>query len=230
MLDYSTSVRRTWLVGLAVAGLGLGLGAATPANAGAGAFIAAAAGDVIENPPVTSVGAMGTGPDQGSANQAAISACVGKGGHQCVVVIGAQGGCVAVATNDFGEFKGAADPSQLTAQDRARRQLENNQGARIAIAGCATDTAPQPNPPTAPKLGPTVAFDRVVGGLVAHVTDRSGVSSQCTYVTDRVNRSFALPAHGTADVRLVPAVPQFRNWDVTVTCDNGTKTQVSTFF
>jgi len=78
--------------------------------------------------------------------------------------------------------------------------------------------------------GPTVSFDTVVGGLVAHITDRSGVSSQCTYTTDNFDRSFALPANGSYDMRIVPAVPRFRNWTVTITCDNGTSTTATTYF
>jgi hypothetical protein len=70
----------------------------------------------------------------------------------------------------------------------------------------------------------------IVGGLEAHITDRSGVSSQCTYATDNVNRSFALPANSTYDLRIVPAIPQFRNWTVTITCDNGTSTTATHYF
>ncbi len=90
---------------------------------------------------------------------------------------------------------------------------------------------PAPPPPEAkPLQGPTVSFETVVGGLVAHITDRSGVASQCTYESGLVQRGFALPAKSTFDLRIVPAIPQFRNWDVTVSCDNGTSTKTSTFF
>ena len=75
-----------------------------------------------------------------------------------------------------------------------------------------------------------MSFKTIVGGLVAHITDRSGVSSQCTYVTDGVNRSFALPANSAYDLKIVPAIPQFRNWTVTITCDNGTSTTATTYF
>jgi hypothetical protein len=69
-----------------------------------------------------------------------------------------------------------------------------------------------------------------LGGLQAHIADRSGVSSQCTYTTDNYNRNFALPANSTYDLKIVPAIPQFRNWNVTITCDNGTSTQATTYF
>jgi hypothetical protein len=45
-----------------------------------------------------------------------------------------------------------------------------------------------------------------------------------------VNRSFALQANFTYDLRIVPAVPQFRNWTVTIKCDNGTSTITTTYF
>ena len=117
----------------------------------------------------------------------------------------------------------------------AKGMLQNQQGAKVIVSGCANgSTPPPPNdpppPPPAPKLGPTVAFNKVLGGLEAHITDRSGVSSQCTYATDNINRSFALPANSTYDLRIVPAIPQFRNWNVTVACDNGTSTTASTYF
>ena len=103
------------------------------------------------------------------------------------------------------------------------------------MSGCANgSTPPPPNdpppPPPAPKLGPTVSFQKVLGGLEAHITDRSGVTSQCTYATDDFNRSFGLPANSSYDLRIVPAVPQFRDWTVTITCDNGTKTTATTYF
>jgi hypothetical protein len=130
---------------------------------------------------------------------------------------------------------GASDASLSVAESKAKNMLQNQQGAKVIVSGCSNGaTQPPPSqPPTqppAPKLGPTVSWNPVVGGLVAHITDRSGVSSQCTYTTDNYNRSFALPANSTYDLRIVPAVPEFRNWNVTITCDNGTSTQATTYF
>ena len=73
-------------------------------------------------------------------------------------------------------------------------------------------------------------MEKVVGGLEAHISDRSGVSSQCTYSTDNFSRGFALEAGSRYYLRIVPAVPQFRNWNVTITCDNGTSTTATTYF
>jgi hypothetical protein len=68
------------------------------------------------------------------------------------------------------------------------------------------------------------------GGRTAHITDRSGVAAQCTYTSEGFSRSFFLPANSTYDLAIVPAVPQFRNHDVTITYENGTSTQTPTFF
>jgi hypothetical protein len=109
-----------------------------------------------------------------------------------------------------------------------------------APTGCTINGTPFPCPPPAPmpKLpppskplqGPGVSWAPVLGGLVAHVTDRSGVASQCTYTADWYTRSFFLAAKATYDVVMVPAIPKLGNWDVAVTCDNGTATHTSTFF
>lgn len=92
--------------------------------------------------------------------------------------------------------------------------------------------APMPKLPVAPKplAGPGVSWNPTLGGLIAHVNDRSGVASECTYKSDWYERGFFLPANGTYDVVIVPAIPKLANWDVTVTCGNGTSTHTSTFF
>jgi hypothetical protein len=67
--------------------------------------------------------------------------------------------------------------------------------------------------------------------MQVQVTDRSGVASQCTYTADNgFTRSFGLGANATAKVNIVPAVPELRDWAVSVACDNGTRTDASTFF
>lgn len=86
-----------------------------------------------------------------------------------------------------------------------------------------------PEPPK-PLQGPGVSWDPRIGGLTAHISDRSGVAAQCAYKSDFYERSFFLPANATYDLVIVPAIPRLRNWAVTVTCDNGTKTETSTFF
>jgi adhesin HecA-like repeat protein len=180
---------------------------------------------------VTTVGGLSIAADQNQAYQGALSDCVNKGGHQCVVEAVQQNGCAAAASNDFGEMVGGTDTTLRKAGDNARGKLQNQQGARIVAAGCSNgDVLPPPPAPAPPKLGPTVSFNPILDGLEAHITDRSGVASQCTYVMDDINRSFGLAANSTFDLRIVPAIPRFRDRNVTITCDNGTKTQATTRF
>jgi hypothetical protein len=82
----------------------------------------------------------------------------------------------------------------------------------------------------APKEGPTVSFDPVLGGLVAHITDRSGATSQCEYHSDFYTRTFRLEKNSTYDLKIVPAIPPFQDRAIDITCDNGTNTHTTTFF
>lgn len=81
-----------------------------------------------------------------------------------------------------------------------------------------------------PPAAPSISWDQGLGTLTAHITDHSGVASQCTYASDLVNRSFSLPANSTYDLLIAPAIPANRNWNVTVSCDNGTVANTSKFF
>jgi hypothetical protein len=212
--------------GASVTGL---LGAAAPANAAADSYVALAVGYANDAPPVKTIGGMSIGPAADEAG-ASLSNCVNNGGHQCVFEVSAKNACAAAAANDFGEIEAAADRTLRVAEENARNKLQNQQGGHVVVSGCSNGQVSPPPPPPAPKLGPTVSFNPVIGGLEAHITDRSGVSSQCTYATDNFNRGFALPANSTYNLRIVPAVPQFRNWNVTITCDNGTTTRTTTYF
>lgn len=110
---------------------------------------------------------------------------------------------------------------------------QDNAAAASRVAKPAPAPAPVPAPapkPEAPKQGPTVSWSPRVGGLTARITDRSGVASQCTYDSDGYTRSFPLAANGTFDLAIVPAIPKFANWNVTIRCDNGTVTNTQTFF
>jgi hypothetical protein len=87
-----------------------------------------------------------------------------------------------------------------------------------------------PAPPAKPLQGPTVSAQPGLTGVTFHVTDRSGVASQCTYSSEGfTSASFSLPANGSFDL-FVPAIRQFRNRTGTVTCDNGTSASTSVFF
>ena len=206
------------------------ISAPAPAHA-ADQYIALAIGFVNENPPVTMAGGSAINSDRQQAAFGSLSNCEANGGGGCVTQVIAMNECAA-ASNDYGEMTGATDPTRSAAEGKAKSMLQNQQGAKVIVSGCASGSSqpPPPSEPPAPKLGPTVSFKTVLGGLEAHITDRSGVSSQCTYATDDLNRSFALAANSSYDLRIVPAVPQFRNWTVTITCDNGTSTTATTYF
>jgi hypothetical protein len=211
--------------GWTVAGL---LGATPTANA-ADQYVVVAVGLANDNPPVVSIGGMAKGGDEQQTGINALSDCQNSGGSHCVLQASAKNACAAAAANDYGEFAGATDAVLANAEGAAKSKLTNQQGAHVVVSGC-TDPQQQQPPPSAPTLGPTVSWDLVPGGWVAHITDRSGVTSQCTYVSDRVNRSFALQANSTYDLKIVPAVPLAKDWPVTITCDNGTSTQATHHF
>lgn len=84
--------------------------------------------------------------------------------------------------------------------------------------------------PEKPKEGPTVSFEPILGGLNVHITDRSGVTSQCTYDADGFTRTFRLDANSSTDLKIVPAIPKLDNWNINIKCDNGTSTQTTQFF
>lgn len=211
------------------------ISAAAPAQA-ANQYIALAVGFVNENPPVTMAGGSGISATQEQAAQLSLTNCAGNGAGHCTAQVIATNECAAAASNDYGDRTGASAATLGEAQSKAKALLQSQQGAKIIVSGCANGSTPPPPPPAPPappappKQGPTVSFKTVLGGLQAHITDRSGVTSQCTYTTDDFNRSFALQANSSYDLRIVPAVPQFRNWTVTIACDNGTKTTATTYF
>ncbi len=209
------------------------VGVAAPANA-ADQYIALALGYVNENPPVTMAGGSSISGNQDQAAQGALTNCVNNGGSHCVTEVIATNECAAAASNDYGEEVGASASTIAAAETAAKAKLQNQTGAKVIVRGCANgSTPPPPNdppPPPAPKLGPAVSLQTVVGGLEAHIVDRSGVSSQCTYATDNFSRGFALDAGSRYYLKIVPAVPQFRNWTFTITCDNGTSTTTTTYF
>jgi hypothetical protein len=207
---------------------------AAPAQA-ADQYYAVALGYVNENPPVTMAGGSAISGNQDQAGQGALTNCSNNGASHCVTVAIATNECAAAASNDYGEEVGASAPTIAAAEAAAKSKLQIQTGAKVIVSGCANGNTAQPPPnepppPPAPKQGPTVSFNTVLGGLEAHITDRSGVSSQCTYTTDDYNRSFALPANSTYDLRIVPAIPKFKNWTVTIKCDNGTSTTATTYF
>jgi hypothetical protein len=216
-------------------------GATQPANAAPDEYVALSVGTANETPPVQTIGGMAIEPDADTARAQSLAFCQSSGGGQCVFEISAQHTCVAAASNDYGEIATGQDPTLAIAQQNAKDKLSAGiAGAHIVASGCSNgqSSVPVPTPaappaqsaPAAPTLGPTVSFNPIRRGLEADIVDHSGVSSQCTYVMDDVNRNFALAANSTYDLKIVPLTPKFRNRNVTISCDNGTKTQATTRF
>jgi hypothetical protein len=102
-------------------------------------------------------------------------------------------------------------------------------GGHLVVDQIEQTGKPKPDADAQPKQGPTVTPDPGIGEVTFHITDRSGVASQCTYSSEGFQSSFGLPANGTFDLD-VPAVPKFKNRTGKVTCDNGTSTNTSVFY
>lgn len=81
----------------------------------------------------------------------------------------------------------------------------------------------------APKQGPAVNGTAGITGVTFHVTDRSGVASQCTYSSEGYTDSFGLAANSSFDL-FVPAIRLLKTRTGTISCDNGTSTNTSVFF
>jgi hypothetical protein len=101
--------------------------------------------------------------------------------------------------------------------------------AGLRIWEDVTPAAPPTQQAPAPKQGPLVSGEPGLTGVTFHVTDRSGVASQCTYSSEGYTDSFGLPANGSFDL-FVPAVRLFKTRTGTITCDNGTSTNTSVFY
>lgn len=89
--------------------------------------------------------------------------------------------------------------------------------------------APPAQQAPATKQGPLATADPGATGVTFHITDRSGVASQCTYSSEGYVTSFGLPANGTFDL-FVPAIRLFKTRTGTINCDNGTSTNTSVFY
>ena len=189
------------------------VGAPAPAHA-ADQYIALAIGYVNENPPSRWPEVRESMPTNSRPHS----------GHWPIVRAMAAGAvsprsspwneCAAAASNHYGEMTGASDPVRFPPlQKQGQGQAAEpagRQGHRVGLRewkhfAAAVNDLP---PPPAPSSGRRSRSRRSSGGLAAHITDRSGVSSQCTYVTDDFSRSFALAANSTYDLRI--AQP-FRN-------------------
>jgi hypothetical protein len=92
------------------------------------------------------------------------------------------------------------------------------------------DTAEAPAPAKQAKSQPGVTSDTVIGGLVIHVMNNSDDTTKCHYDSEVVDRDFTLQPRTNTDLTIVPALPLFRDWNYSVTCDNDTSTSGRIFF
>ena len=169
--------------------------------------------DLNFNATGPTVNAPVTSPQEPTAPRFDISGGIDANGHAELSLAQAMG--------DVTRFTGDVGPDRKLHGQFLLTEGPVIPAETLAPVRCAKEAA---------KLGPTVSWGPTLGGLIAHITDRSGVTSQCTYKSDFYQRSFRLDANTTFDLRIVPAIPKFGNWDVNVTCDNGTSTQTTEFF
>lgn len=144
--------------------------------------------------------------------------------HQddCAVFVdGAQKGVLNLALNTTGSktFTGIAP------------------GSHTVTLNCQHDplAGPPPRPtPTATVQTPTahdIDVRPFTGGLTVHIKDNTGKSGTCTYQADWYRSlRFSLAGGGTYDLKIVPSIAAGRNWNVTVSCDNGASTNVTKFY
>jgi len=143
------------------------LGAAAPATAKYDDYyVAIAVGDLNDAPPVQTVAGLMIGSDEGQVDQKALGNCAGQGGRQCVVMISVKNTCAAVASNDFGQFGTASDPTLQVAKNNAETKLANKQGLHVVEAYCSEgpDQLPPASQPAPTKRGPTGTLGQILAG------------------------------------------------------------------
>jgi hypothetical protein len=129
-------------------------------------------------------------------------------------------------------LNGTVGPDGIASGDVGIRDVPTDQGgtgtwkATTPLKCLSTGTAPA----AAPKENPTVTSDPVLGGIVIHVKNNTPDQTNCHYDSEVADRDFTLQPNETTDLRLVPAVKLFRTWHVTVTCENGAKTEADIDF
>ena len=169
----------------------------------------------------------------GSAAQGALTNCVNNGGSHCVAQVIATNECAAAASNNYGERPGTG-PSLAAAQRKARASCRISRAPRSSCPGARMDPPRRRRTTTAATAGAEAWAD----GLVRHGPGwprgphhRPQWRLFAVHTRRRTSTAaFALPANSRYDLRVVPAVPRFRNWTVTIACDNGTSTTTTTFF
>jgi hypothetical protein len=69
------------------------------------------------------------------------------------------------------------------------------------------------------------------GGLTVLVYNDFSQPTWCTYTADWYqSMRFLAKPKGTNELVIVPSVPEFRNWNAAVTCDNGQSVRRTVFY
>ncbi len=169
-----TSRRGRALVGTVLASAASVVGmiaVAAPAQA-ADQYIAVALGYVSENPPVLMAGGSSISGNQDQAFQGALTNCSPT--EQATASSSPSRPMSAQRRRRTGTAKRWEHLLRRSraAQSAALAKLQNQTDAKVIVSGCTNgNTAPPPPPnnppppPPAPKLGPTVSFNKVLGGL-----------------------------------------------------------------
>jgi hypothetical protein len=118
---------------------------------------------------------------------------------------------------------------QIISQSDCKTGSAARYTAHLRVWEDVKPAAPPAQQAPAPKQGPLVSAEPGLTGVTFHVTDRSGVASQCTYSSEGYTDTFGLPANGSFDL-FVPAFPLGKTRTGTITCDNGTSTNTSVFY
>ena len=139
-------------------------------------YVAIAVGDLNDAPPVQMVAGMMIGADEGQVDQKALTNCVGGGGRQCVVKISVKNTCAAVASNDFGEFGTASDPTLQVAKNNAETKLGNKQGLHVVQAYCSEgpDQLPPPDQSAPATPAPKASVGQILGALDKRFAGHNG--------------------------------------------------------
>lgn len=111
-------------------------------------------------------------------------------------------------------------------------------GSHTVTLNCQHDPLASPPPPrptpTATVQTPTahdIDVRPFTGGMTVNIKDNTGKSGTCTYRADWYRSlPFSLAGGGTYDLLIVPSIAAGRNWNVTVSCDNGASTNVTKFY
>jgi hypothetical protein len=101
---------------------------------------------------------------------------------------------------------------------------------RAIVAGAAVPALLVSGAGTAHASVLDVSLDPWPGGLTVHVRHASPMSNWCTYTADWYQSPRFHLVSGAYDLVIFPSVPENRNWDVRVACDDGAVVRMTKFY